>query len=370
MRHRPSLTPLAESLPSTVPFVGPEALERARGGRPFAARIGANESVFGPSPKAVQAMREAAAESWKYGDPENFDLKSALARKHGVEPANIVVGEGVDGLLGLAARLFVEPGTPVVVSVGGYPTFNFHVAGFGGRLVAVPYREDREDVVALVDAARRERARLVYLANPDNPMGTWWTADEIRQAVDALPGNCLLLLDEAYAEFAPSEAILPLDMSDPRVIRFRTFSKAYGLAGMRVGYCLAEAGLARAFDKVRNHFGVGRVAQAGALAALSDAAHLAHVIARVDASRRRIGEIAAERGLVALPSATNFVAIDCGRDGAFARAVLDGLLARDIFVRMPGVAPLNRCIRVTAGTPEQLDLFAAALEGALEDARA
>ena len=126
----------------------------------------------------------------------------------------------------------------------------------------------------------------------------------------------------------------------------------------------------RAFDKVRNHFGMCRISQAGALAALADQDYLADVVVRVARGRDRIAEIAAGNGLLALPSATNFVAVDCGRDGAFAKAVLDGLIARGVFVRMPGVAPLNRCIRVTVGTDENLDRLAEALPGALADATA
>ena len=168
----PRLTPLAAALPASVPFVGPEAQERATG-RPFAARIGANESVSGPSPEAVEAMRAAAAQVWMYGDPECHDLRHALAAHHRVRPENVVVGEGIDSLLGYLVRLFVAPGEAVVTSDGGYPTFNYHVAGYGGVLHKVPYRDDRADPAALLDAAARVRAKLIYLANPDNPMGSW-----------------------------------------------------------------------------------------------------------------------------------------------------------------------------------------------------
>ncbi len=355
-------------LPASVPFVGPEAQERARG-RPFRARLGANESVFGPAPAAIAAMAEAAAEGWMYGDPENHDLKRGLAAAAGVAPGNVAVGEGIDGLLGVAARLFLEPGATVVTSRGAYPTFAYHVAGIGARLVAVPYRDDREDLDALADAARAERGRAVYLSNPDNPMGTWWRGAEIAAFLDALPEGCVLFLDEAYGEFAPPEAATPVAADDPRVIRFRTFSKAHGLAGLRVGYALAAPELAGAFDKLRNHFGVNRVAQAGALAALGAPAWLAEVVAQTAAGRARLAAIAAENGLAAIPSATNFVTIDCGRDGDCARAVLAEVLARDVFIRMPGVAPLDRCIRVTVGADADLDVFAAALPEALAAAR-
>ena len=316
----PALTALAESLPSTVPFVGPEALERARGER-FAARLGANESVFGPSPVAIEAIRAAAGESWMYGDPELHELKAALAAHEGVAPENIVVGEGVDGLLGYTARLFVEPGVAVVTSLGAYPTFNYHVAGYGGRLVTVPYREDREDLEALVDTARREKARLVYVANPDNPMGLWQSGPAIEAAIEALPDSCLMILDEAYIEMAPPGAAPRIPVDRPNVLRFRSFSKIHGLAGLRVGFGVGAAPLIRAFDKIRNHFGVGRIAQAGALGALSDSSWVATVNTRIAESRARIAAIAGANELRPLSSATNFVAIDCGRDGVFARAV-------------------------------------------------
>ncbi|MDA4808106.1 aminotransferase class I/II-fold pyridoxal phosphate-dependent enzyme, partial [Enterobacter hormaechei] len=198
----PQLTPLIESLPSTVPFVGPETLERQRN-RPFRARLGANENGFGPAPSVIAAMRAAAPEVWKYCDPENFDLKASLAAHLAVTPRNVVVGEGVDTLLGLTVRQYVREGTPVVTSLGAYPTFNFHVAGFGGRLVTVPYRDDREDLDALLDAVIREKAPLVYFSNPDNPMGTWHEAAAIEAFIAALPETTLLILDEAYGETAP-----------------------------------------------------------------------------------------------------------------------------------------------------------------------
>ncbi len=365
----PRLTPVVEALPSLIPFVGPETHER-RTGRRFRARIGANESAFGPSPQAIAAMCEAAEEVWKYGDPENYELRTALARHHGVALENVAVGEGIDGLLGLVVRMYLEPGTPVATSDGAYPTFNYQVAGHGGRLVKVPYSGDREDLVALLDAARREAAPLLYVANPDNPMASWWNADEIGHLIASLPPRTLLLLDEAYCDLAPADAVPPLDVTNPQVLRFRTFSKAYGLAGLRVGYVLGEARGVAAFDKIRNHFGVGRIAQAGALAALQDQTYLAETVKRILHARERIVAIAREAGLDPLPSATNFVAIDGGRDGAFAQAVHDELIARDIFVRKPAIAPLDRCIRVSCGTDAGLDLLAAALGEALHAAAA
>lgn len=358
--NAPPLTRLAESLPDTVPFVGPEAIERATG-RAFRARLGANESGFGPAPSVIEAIRTAAPESWKYCDPENHDLKAAIARHWGVAPENVAVGEGIDGLLGLIVRLYVEPGATVVTSLGAYPTFNYHVAGFGGRLVTVPYEDDREDPAALLDAVRREAAPLVYLANPDNPMGTWRDAATVSEFIAALPPTTMLVLDEAYGEFAPEGTLPPLDVTRPNVLRMRTFSKAYGLAGLRCGYAIGQARAIRAFDRVRNHFGVNSLAQVAAEAALADRPYLAEVIGRVDRARRIIAGIAEANGLKPLPSATNFVTIDCGRDGQFATAILRSLAERGVFIRKPMAPGLDRCIRVSVGPDEELALFGEAL---------
>ena len=356
-------TDIVRALPAAVPFVGPEAIERERG-MVFKARIGANESAFGVSPKAAEAMRAAVDRVSWYGDPETFELREALARHHGVAMEEICVGGGIDELLGLVARMVVAPGTPVITSLGAYPTFAYHVAGNGGRLVAVPYRDDREDPEALLAAVKKEGAPLVFLANPDNPMGTWHEAEAVAQFIAALPEGSLLVLDEAYIEFAPASAVPPIDTADPRVLRMRTFSKAHGMAGARIGYAVGHRDLITGLGKIRNHFGVNRVAQAGALASLGDPDFVAGVVREVDRGRRETYDLAARLGLAAVPSATNFVAIDVG-SGERARAVLAALLDERVFIRMPGVAPLDRCVRVTVGRPEDRRLFAQAFEAAL-----
>lgn len=362
-------SPLARSLPATIPFVGPEAIERQTGVT-FRARLGANESVFGPSPAVLEAMRAAATESWAYGDPEQFAPKAAIARHHGLKPETVAVGEGIDGLLGHLVHLATEPGDRVLTSKGAYPTFNYHVAGRGAVLDTVPYRDERPavgaDINALLERARQVRPKLLYIANPDNPTGSWHPAAAIERLIRETPEDTILVLDEAYADLAPPSALPPMDLIRPNLLRFRTFSKAYGMAGVRVGYAIGDPGSIGQFDKVRNHFGVSRMAQAGAVAALGDQAHLTATVGSIAAARDSLARIAGNAGLEPLPSATNFVAIDCGRDAAFAKAVMDGVIARGVFIRKPGVAPLDRMIRVTVGRPEDLALFAEALHASLQ----
>ncbi|HTV71202.1 MAG TPA: pyridoxal phosphate-dependent aminotransferase [Rhizobiaceae bacterium] len=368
MPARPPLTKLVASLPATVPFVGPEQQERTRG-RPFRARIGANESSFGPAPSVIAAMNAAAPEMWKYCDPDNHDLKAALADFYRVGYDNVVVGEGIDGLLNLLVRMYATDGTPVVTSFGAYPTFNFHVAGFGGKLVAVPFRDDRESLDDLLAAVKRENAPLVYLSNPDNPMGTWWETSDILRFIDALPETTMFLLDEAYGETGPASALPPIDVSRPNVVRLRTFSKAYGLAGIRCGYAIGDAEVIRDVEKVRNHYGVSKMAQIAGVAALADQDYLKTVAQKVAAGRERIATIARDNKLKPIASATNFVTIDCGADGAYALKVMQALLSRDVFVRKPMVPVLDRCIRVSVGLDHELDIFAEELPGALAAAR-
>jgi histidinol-phosphate aminotransferase len=356
MSSGPQLTRLVKSLPATVPFVAPDALERQTG-KPLRLRLGANESLFGPSPRALDAMRESLGRISYYGDPESFAVASEIARRHGVDRQNIVVTSGIDDLLGLAVRAFLEAGAVAVASLGAYPTFNYHVIAFGGELHRPPYRNDSNDLEALADFSHRFHARLVYLSNPDNPTGTWHEADAIEAFVERIPSDAVLLLDEAYIEYAPEGTSPTIDAANPRVIRMRTFSKAHGMAGARIGYGIGAPETIAAFDKIRHHFGVNAVAQAGALASLGDSEHVRSVVTRVAEGRRDYDHLARSLGLKTLPSATNFVAIDVG-SAARAGALLSALQERGVFVRMPGAAPLDRCIRVTVAPAEDRAQFA------------
>jgi histidinol-phosphate aminotransferase len=354
-----SFTPLIKKLPATIPFIGPETFEREVG-RVFKARVGANESAFGISPKARQAMVDAVDSVGWYNDPENYDLRLALAQQYNVSVDEVGVAGGIDDLLGLVVRAFLEPGQVTVASAGSYLTYHYHIAGFDAVSHTVPYRNDRNDLDALIDAVHKTGSRLVYLSTPDNPTGTWHTAAEQQAFIDALPENCICILDEAYFEFAPGDAVLPIHPHDPRVIRMRTFSKAHGMAGVRVGYAIAHPEIVTSFDKIRLHFNVNRIAQIGALASLGDQVFIRWVVDQVRAGRAEYETLGCDLDLPTLPSATNFVAFDCGTPER-AQHIHDALIERSVFVRKPAVSPLDRLVRVTVGAPEERAVFAEVL---------
>ena len=352
---RPPYSEIVANLPSVTPFVGPETIERQQG-KAFRVRIGANESAFGVSPRAAAAMSEAAQGVAWYCDPEGYELRAELAAMHGVDIENVTLGAGIDDLLGLIVRMYMDPGDAVAASLGCYPTFVYHVDGFGGRLETVPYRNDRNDLSALTDLAAKQQASILYLSNPDNPTGSYYGSNAVSDLLDRVPPDCLFILDEAYLDFVPPDTILPIDVEDPRLIRVRTFSKAHGMAGARVGYAIAHRDVIRTFDKVRLHFGVSLVAQAGALASLRDPEFVASVVKAVEAGREDYRELAGDAGISSLPSQTNFVAFDFGT-GERAGAVMNTLIERGVFLRKPAAPGLDRLVRVTVGTPGDRAVF-------------
>ncbi len=369
--HRvPQPTAQVAAIPAMTPFVAPEELAR-RVGRAELLRLGANESAFGPSPRAIAAMRDAVANTSWYGDPESLELRAVLAARHGCAPSEVVVASGIDDLMGLIVRAYCGVGEACVATRGTYPTLFYHLNGVGARAeFAEPDESGGIVPQRIVDAVRRSGARLVYVANPDNPSGSFVGPDVIAALREALPDDTMLFLDEAYADFVASEE-LPPDAIDPRVVRTRTFSKAYGMAGARIGYALAPAELIAAFQKLRLHFGVNRTAQIGALAALDDAAFLRGVVAEVERGRAEYHALAAAHGLPSLASRTNFVCIGIGTREQ-AEAMVGALLELGVFVRKPWAPPIDGYIRVTVGTAAEraafAERFAEALDGVREKA--
>jgi histidinol-phosphate aminotransferase len=349
----PKPTQVVANIPDSTPFVGPETLER-RLGRRFELRLGANESLFGPSPRAVAAMNAAAHLAHFYGDPEGFELRTEIATRHGCSVENVVLASGIDELLMLFCRAFVAPGDSVATTRGSYPTFEYAARSVGARIETCAYEAFRVDLVSLAKLARSRSAKIAYIANPDNPTGSWHSPLQLA-SLDLDPGK-LLLLDEAYADFAPQLA--KFDPEDPSVVRLRTFSKAHGMAGIRIGYALGHADHVRTLDKLRLHFGVSSVAQAGALAALGDEGHLDWVVKETESARSWLAESLRQMGFDSIPSHTNFLAIDLG-DAERAQNCLLRHRELGVFIRKPSLPPLDGHIRVSIGPMPVMQEFVA-----------
>ena len=350
--------PAIEAIPAMTPFIGPEQLMREIGADELV-RLGANESAFGTSPSAIAAMTAELPRLAWYGDPESYELREELARKHGCRVEELVVGAGIDDLMGLVVRAFVAPGGVALTTRGTYPTLNYHVHGYGGRLAYADYHTDgRLDLDMLLEVAKKERPSVVYLANPDNPSGTFVDLGEMARFFDALPRDAVFLLDEAYADFVDEHLLLGAHIED-RLIRTRTFSKAYGMAGARIGYAIASERVIGILQKIRLHYGVNRNAQIGALASLRDEPFRVHVVGQVAQARGDYYALARELGLATIESQTNFVCIDLGSNERATR-VMNELLARGVWIRKPGLPPLDRFVRVSAGTKPMRESFARA----------
>ena len=351
-------------------------------GHRFRARVGANESAFGMSPRARAAAAAAVPRLSWYGDPENHELRADLAACHGVGVEQVLVGAGIDDLLALVVRAFAAAGGRAVMPRGSYATFAYHAATFGVALDTSPYgADDHVDLDALAAQARASEtarqaagaaggsggATVVYLANPDNPSGTWQPESAVRRFLAELPEGCIVALDEAYVDYAPTAPARALLTADARVVTMRTFSKAHGMAGARVAYAVGNAGVCAGLDRVRLQFGVSRVAQEAARASLADGAFVAEVARRVAAGREAYHDLGRALGLPTLPSATNFVCFDLGSRQR-AEAVMAALIGRGVFVRKPPAPPLDRCIRLTVGTGEERRIVADELRRALNEA--
>lgn len=300
--------PLRSSTGSN-PFPGIAALERTLGA-PVTARLSANEALpfysQGLTARYGQALLEQAR---RYPDPAAFELREALSVHHGVPVGSTLVDAGADALIFLFLRAFADPGSVLIHAAGTYPTVSYFARSLGLRPYSVSYAvaegSAQVDLASLASEAKRQRARVVYLANPDNPTGSEHGAAAIESFAAALPAGTLLILDEAYEAFGSEHCAYPL----PNVVRLRSFSKAYGLAGMRIGYAIAEPALLEVANRARVHYGVGTVTQSLALAALHDQAHHRSVIAATEELKAWFLEQAAASGLRCLPSAANFVTV-------------------------------------------------------------
>ena len=340
--------------------------ERAR----WLVELGSNENPYGPSPAARGAVLDALHLMHRYPDPRGARLKASLAARHGVGADQLLLGNGSHELLMQLAQVFAGPGSDVV-----YPQYGFAVFGLAARAAGANARVAPALAVDApmplghdVDAILREvtpATRLVYVANPNNPTGTWLDARTLARFADALPAEVILVVDEAYAEMADAPdyaSALPLLAAHPNLVVTRTFSKAYALAGLRCGYAVASAGLVAVMERVRESFNVNSVALAACEAALGDADHLSWSCARNAEQREKLGDALRARGIRVLPSQTNFL---LSRFGGRTAAIEAALLERDVVLRPMGGYGLPDYSRITVGTADENRRLMAALDEVL-----
>ncbi len=332
--------------------------------------LGSNENPYGASPEAKRAVVEALAGIHIYPDPLGGDLKRALAAHHDIDTGNILLGNGSHELLMQFAQVFAGPGDEVVASKFGFAVYALAAQAAGAELRLAPAlpREHAmprgHDLPALLEAIG-PRTKLLYLANPNNPTGTWFGADAFAAFLARVPERVIVVVDEAYAEFvdAPDYAsALPLVARHPNLVVTRTFSKAYALAGLRVGFAVANAGLIAVMERVRESFNVNAPGLAAAEAALADAAHLQASIAGNTAQREALAAALRARGVKVSPSQTNFLLVEFGD---VAGRVETALIARGIVLRPMGGYGLGECLRITVGTEAENARLLAALDEVL-----
>jgi histidinol-phosphate aminotransferase len=346
-----------------------EEVERAWGLRDVV-KLASNENPLGPSPLALEAAARALPSLNRYPDGPAHALRAALAERLRVDATQIAVGNGSTDLIDLLARAFLGPEDNAVISEGAFARFRQVVGARNGRARLVPMRQWRHDLAAMADAVD-DRTRLVFVANPNNPTGTWNTRGEVAELLRALPPGARLVLDEAYFEYAraaPESEQYPDGLDHVRagapVAVLRTFSKVYGLAGLRVGYLAAAPDVVRAVDLVREPFNSNTLGQAGALAALDDHAHVRRTLELTARERPRMARSLSARGLTVLPSLANFLCVDVHRPAA---SVFGGMLRRGVIVRPLQAYGFATALRISLGTPEENARLLAVLDEVLAE---
>jgi len=326
-------------------------------------KVASNENPFGPSPLAVAAMQKALAGVNLYPDGNAFYLKQKLAAKLGVEPAHLILGNGSNEVIEFIGHALIAPGAEVVVSQYCFAVYPIVVALFGGKLVVVPAKAYGHDLDAML-AAITPNTRVVFVANPNNPTGTIARREDLARFVNAVPENVLVALDEAYVEFLDEPLGLLPEIQGGRkanLVLMRTFSKIYGLAGLRLGYGVGHPDLIAEFEKIRQPFNINAIAQAGALAALGDTAHVEKTRRINSRGLRFYGRAFRKLGLEFVPSSANFILVRVG-DG---QRVFGEMQKLGVIVRPMGGYELPDWVRISVGTPKENKRCLEALKAAL-----
>ncbi len=359
-----SFNPALEKLPVYQPGRPIEEVARELGLDPSTIiKLASNENPLGPSPAALAAMRDVLANINLYPDGNAFHVKRKLAEKLGVETGNLILGNGSNEIIEFVAHAMLAPGAEVVASQYCFLVYPIVTHLFGAKLVTVPAKQFGHDLPAML-AAVTENTRVMFVANPNNPTGTRAHAPEVVELINRLPDHVLLVMDEAYIEFLDNPVdLLPLIRRGDRgnLILMRTFSKIFGLAGLRIGYGIAHSGLIAALEKVRQPFNINSIAQAGALAALEDSQHLASTRANNAAGLKFFEQGLRQSHIEFIHSAANFILIRVG-DGP---RVFNELQARGIITRPMGAYQLPEWLRITVGTAQENARCLAALKSIL-----
>lgn len=338
-------------------------------------KLASNENPYGPSPRALEAMHAALEDVWLYPDGGAHALKAALAQHLAVPCECIALGNGSNDLLMLLAEAFLTAGRSAVYSQYAFAIYPLVIRATGAQAIEVPALPLEasmplgHDLTAML-AAIREDTRLLFIANPNNPTGTWADEQTLRALLAAAPRSTLVVLDAAYDEYARERGIadpLPLLAEHPNLVVLRTFSKAYGLAGARVGYAVCHPEVAAVIDRLRPAFNVNSLAQAGALAALADQAHMRRAVQATMRELPRVIQALEALGLWCAPSAANFVLV---RVGAAAQEWFQALLARGVIVRPVANYALPEYLRISIGRPEHTDRLLEGLQALCVAARA
>jgi len=327
-------------------------------------RLASNEGPLGPSPQAVRAYRDLAGELHRYPDGAHAALRRAISAQYGLDPDRIVCGAGSDELIGLLVRAYAGPGDEVLHSQYGFLMYAISAKGIGAKPVAAPDRDYGADIDAML-ARVTPRTRIVFLANPNNPTGSLLPAAEVRRLHAGLPKDVLLVIDAAYAEYvddADYEDGSALVAAHDNVVMLRTFSKIYGLAALRLGWAYCPHAVADVLNRLRGPFNTNAPAQAAALAALADQAHVGAAKAHNEQWLPWFAERVTAAGFTPLPSAGNFVLVRFGATGATsADAALAFFHGRGILPRSMGPYGLADCLRITIGTSDEMPIVADAL---------
>lgn len=327
-----------------------------------------NENVLGPSPKAVAAMALAAGDYWLYPDLSHHRLKAALSAHLGIGADHLVIGAGSTAIIRLIGETFFRPGDEVVYAWPGFIMYDWACRLMGAKQVAVPLDGDMRHDLDRMAAAITDRTRLVFVCNPNNPTGTYNTRAEIERFLDQVPADVIVVLDEAYFEFARRMTDYPDGIDyvrqGRRVLVLRSFSKIYGLAGLRVGYGIGAPELVGLLRRTREPFHVTSPAQEAAIAALGDSEHVQASVAAAVESCAILAAASAKLGLKMVPSVANFAMIDAGRDTVPLAAAM---LQQGVMIRPANIFGLPTWMRITVGTPAQTQRFVEVLQSALAE---